>query len=375
MGAELARSAPPLTVVLLFGVLGLVAAPGAEAAISVQIVNKSGMSNSKVYVMLSGGSSSDGRLSNDVGTKLSALRGSSFTLDALSGRIFFSYGSPVTNAEPPRSQTRYDKVELTYPGVANLTAVDFFGIPFKLQARSRTGKVLGTLAWNAPSDTVEKALLRIPGARRALVKTKSGGFARILSPQLSPSSYPSFTGFIRSLRRARLTVGGAFFGSPFQRFDYSGPFGGAGTTNLSGTIAPRGGPRSRGQVLSVRGSTLSSAIYTVDGPYNWGGATHMVSDNDVYAVIYRDLIAGFAWGYWGGKYGNNSARWNNKPPFAAARRKKTKYATYNQYAAVVYKYSDAYGFSFSDTGPKKVQLPLNGAATLQITILPDRGKV
>lgn len=37
---------------------------------------------------------------------------------------------------------------------------------------------------------------------------------------------------------------------------------------------------------------------------------------------------------------------------------------------MIYRYSSAYGFSFSDTAPKKVQLPLN-AATLRITILPD----
>lgn len=125
-------------------------------------------------------------------------------------------------------------------------------------------------------------------------------------------------------------------------------------------------------LIDVTISALPRAIYTVDGPYEWGGRTRHVSDNDVYAVIYRDLIAGFAWGYWGGKYGNDIAQWQNKPPFAAARKTKTSYATYNQYAAVVYKYSDAYGFSFSDTGPKKVQLPLSAAQKLQITILPDR---
>jgi hypothetical protein len=330
--------------------------------------------NGKVYVMLAGGSSSDGQLSDRVGTKLSALRGGRFTLGPLSGRIFFSYGSPVTDAEPPRSPTRYDKVELTYPGVANLTAVDFFGIPFKLQARRGTGKVLGTLAWNAPTDTVEKALLRIPGARRALVRTRSGGFARILSPQLRPGSYPSFTGFVRSLNGARFALHGAFFGSPFQTFSYAGRFGGAGTTTLSGTTTPQSGAPTRGQALSVGGSKLSAAIYTVNGPYRWGGATHMVSDNDVYAAIYRDLISGFAWGYWGGKYGNDSAEWQNKPPFQAARKKKTRFATYDEYAAVVYRYSNAYGFSFSDTGPKQVQLPLGGVATLQITILSDREK-
>jgi hypothetical protein len=356
----------------LIVVLGLFDAPAAVAAIRVQIVNQSGIPAGQVYVMLSGGSSSDGQLGNDVGTKLSNIRSGQFALSSISGRIYFSYGVPVTSAEPPTWPTRYDKVELTYPGVANLTAVDFFGIPFKLQARDARGTTVGTLAWNAPTDTITKALLAIPGARRALVRTRGGGFARILSPQLSPSSYPSLSRYVRSVKGVRLTVSGSFFGNPFQTFDYAGTFGGANTTTLTGTIMPRGGSRAHGAALGVAGSTLPSAVYTVDGPYTWGGATHMVSDNDVYAVIYRDLVAGFAWGYWGGRYGNNSARWQDKPPFAAARKQKVRYATYNDYAAVVYKYSNAYGFSFSDTGPKKVQLPLGDAATLRITILPDR---
>jgi hypothetical protein len=352
-------------------IAGLVAsAPAASADITVQVANRSGQPVDKIYVMLSGGSSSDGQLKNEVSAKLSTLRNGRFTLGSFSGRIYFSYDAPVTAAEPPTWPTRYDKVELTYPGVANLTAVDFFGIPFRLDALDAGGKARGTLTWNASTNTVKNALLAIPGASRALVKTRAGGFARILSPQLSPTSYPSLRQYFDSVRGSRLTVRGSFFGNPFQKFTYDGPFGGAAQTTLTGTITQPPGPAKAGQALGVAGSTLPSAVYTVDGPYTWGGRVHHVGDNDVYAVIYRDLISGFAWGYWGGKYGNDSADWQGKPPFQAARKSVTRYPAYNQYAAVVYKYSDAYGFSFSDTGPKKVQLPLAAARTLKITILP-----
>jgi len=351
------------TVVLLLG------APIASADLIVQLVNSSGQPPGDIYVMLSGGSSIDGQLKNEVPVKFSAIKGRQFKLGSFSGRIYFSYGSPVTSAEPPTWPTRYDKVEVTYPGVANLTAVDFFGIPFSLRAENSSGKSLGRLKWNATTQQVEDALLAIPGAQRALVKSHAGGFARILSPQLSPSSYPSLKRYFDSLNGVRLTERGSFFGNPLQTFTYAGPFGGSGQTTLTGTIAQPPGPGKPGQALSVGGSTLPSAVYTVDGPYMWGGRIHHVGDNDVYAVIYRDLISGFAWGYWGGKYGNDSANWEGKPPFADARKTPTSYATYNQYAAVVYKYSSAYGFSFSDTGPKKVQLPLDGAHSLRITIL------
>lgn len=349
--------------------------PVADAAITVQFSNQTGRPASDIYVMLDGGSSSDGQLSNEIPVKLSAIARTGFALSSLAGgRIFFSFGSPVNSAEPPQARIRYDKVELTYPGVANLTAVDFFGIPFKLQALNNDGKTVGQLAYTAPTNTIERTLLAIPGARRALVTTGSGAFARFLSPQLSPSSYPSFVPYVHSLSGQRVIVRGSFFGTPFQTFVYSGKFEPNGSIVLSGTITPKGGQPAQGEPVSVSGSSLPSAIYTVDGPYSWAGATHMVSDNDVYSAIYRDLVAGFAWGYWGGRYGNDSANWLGKPPFAAARKTRTRYATYNEYAAAIYKYSDAYGFSFSDTGPKKVQLPLEGATTLRITILPDATK-
>src|SRR3954452_11259820 len=116
--------------------LGIFLAPCVQA-LDVRIVNHSGRPADHVYVMLHGGSSTDGKLTNDAPKRLSDIAGRDFRLGSLpGGRIFFSYDDPVTAAEPPRSKTRYDKVELSIPGVANLTAVDFFGIPFRLEALS-----------------------------------------------------------------------------------------------------------------------------------------------------------------------------------------------------------------------------------------------
>jgi hypothetical protein len=80
----------------------------------VEIVNESGRPPENVYVMLDNGSSSDGKLQNDVPKRLNDLGGSSLDLTSISaGRILFSYDAPATAAEPPRSPIRYDKVELT----------------------------------------------------------------------------------------------------------------------------------------------------------------------------------------------------------------------------------------------------------------------
>jgi hypothetical protein len=168
----------------------------------------------------------------------------------------------------------------------------------------------------------------------------------------------------------RVALHGAYFGVPFQRFAYAGTFAGNGSITLRGVIMANG-RSTPGEALSLTGPVLAGSIYTVDGPYAWSGAVHRVSDHDVYPALYRDLIAGFAWGYWGGRCGNDPGRWLGKPPFAA-RRAHPRWAAYNEYAAAIYRYSNAYGFSSSDTGPK-VQLPLD-EPTLRITILPDRNR-
>lgn len=152
---------------------------------------------------------------------------------------------------------------------------------------------------------------------------------------------------------------------------------GPGRTIVNGAAHALNATRARGPRRSQRhargGIGWADAARpgcTVNGPYSWGGSTHHVADNGVYAVIYRDLISGYAWGYWGGRYGNDNAKWQGKPPFAAARLSPAPYATFNRYADVIYRYSNAYGFSFSDTGPKKVVVSLEQAKTLRIVIPP-----
>lgn len=359
------------SLVLGLAVTLVLALAPAAAALDVQIVNESGRPARDVFVMLHGGASSDGQLGPDAPKRLSEIRRQRFALQAINGRIFFSYGSPVVSAEPPRSSIRYDKVEITYPGVANLTAVDFFGIPFRLQTITRTRRVRQTLAFRADTETVVRALSRIRGARRAIVRTRRGDFLRFLSPQLSQSSYPSFLPYVRSMAGQRTVIAGQFFGTPFQTFRYEGRFARDGSITLAGTIRT-GRSVARGLPVAVGGRSLGRAIYTADGSYRVGGAPANVSQNNVYSAIYRDLVSGFAWGYLGGRFGNDSLRWTGKPPFAAARRRPERYATFNEYAAAIRRYSNAYGFAFSDTGSQRVQAGLDGIAAVRITILPDR---
>jgi hypothetical protein len=363
-----------------------------SAQINVQIVNNSAVYDKKsenylripdedVYLLLTGDNASATGITPNVSTQLSALTSSEFTLNSISsGRITFSFNGAVpANQQPLDSSDRFDKVELTYTGLpgdaANLTAVDFFGIPFKLETLDGSGNVLQKLTYYTSANSLESKLEAL-AAPAALITTNGitgGPFARILSPSLSPSSYSSMQSYVTSVAGKTVHINGTYVGpvgpSP-NTYSYSGTFGKSHSSiTLSGTQSANPSP----EMLTIDGSTLASAIYTDNGAYTVGGNPAQVSDNDVYAAIYRDLVAGFDFGYVHGKYGNNSAGWYGTtpyhPPYACART--THDGFYNKYAAIIAASSDAYGFPFSDRN-QPVQVALNSAvATLRITLLPD----
>jgi hypothetical protein len=359
----------------------------AQQPIAVEIVNNSGLEPDQVYVLLTGDEAhllAVSGIQPNVSTKLHDLTNNQFTVSAISsGRIIFSFnGTVAANQQPNVASPRFDKVELTYPGAANLTAVDFFGIPFKLETLNGSGQVLQALTFYTSKDSLAGSLTAL--APDAVITTDgqpAGPFARILSPTASPSSYPGMQTYVNSVAGKTVTIAGTYVGaigpSP-NTFDYSGTFGSDGTITLSGTMTQPATPNS--QPLTVAGATLASAIYTNNGPYTVTNATNnpqAVSNNDIYSAIYRDLVAGFDFGYIGGKYGSNSASWYGttpyNPPYACARSPRDGF--FNHYASIIANNSDAYGFPFSDL-LALVQVGLNAGGTnnvakLRITILPD----
>ena len=372
--------------VLVALLISAVAPCAAQPSITVEIVNNSGQTPDNVYVLLTYDPTypfSVSGITGNTSTQLSALVNNQFTLSAISsGRIIFSYGAAVAaNQQPTTPSARFDKVELTYPGAANLTAVDFFGIPFKLETLDASGNVLQTLTYYTSTNSLNSTLLAL--APNAIVQIpQSDATARILSPELSPSSYPSMQGYVNSVANQKVEISGTYVGpvapSP-NNYNYTGTFGDNGSITLSGTMTQSATPP--GEPLNIDGTTLASAIYTCNGSYTVDTATNnpqQVTNNDVYAAIYRDVVAGFNFGYMGGNYGTNSASWYGttpyNPPYACAR--KTNDGYFNQYASIIAANSDAYGFPFSDVN-QPVQVGLNAGvgpyyvATLRITILPD----
>jgi hypothetical protein len=345
------------------------------AAVNVQIVNSSGLPASSIYLLLEKGSSSDGQLQEDTPKLLSEINDSTFSLGAISGaRLYFSYGAPVKDNEPPAAPTRYDKIELTNPGVADLTAVDFFAIPFNMQSLDSGGATVGdAVGYRCYTSTIVQKLREVGPAAEV---TNGGQFVRFLSPQLaSEGSYPSLAPYIESMAGQTIEVNDTFAkeGEEAKQLSYKGTFEADGTITLNGTITTGGTP-AQGLPLHIEGATLPQGVYTGDGAYTVNGEPADVSQNNEYSVIYRDIVAGFGLGYWGGKYGDDSANWLHKPNFAAARLSSSPFPVYSLYASTIAEYSSAYGYSFSELGPDEVTVPLEASvATLRVTIDPDQG--
>ena len=348
------------------------------SALNVEVVNDSGQPPQNVYLTLHGGSSNDGQLPEETPKALSEIHNSTFSLGSFSGRMYVSYGVPyVEHEDGLEAPFRYDKIELTTPGVADVTAVDFFGIPFDVEALSAGGTpVGGALTYRCYTATILSRLRELaPSA-----EVNSGGqFLRFRAPKFAWSSYPSMEPYVKSMAGQTIEVEDLYANNehpPSVNISYSGTFEPDGSITLNGTFTERSGAHTEehGEALHIEGATLPEAAYTGNGPFTVGGHPANVGENNKYSVIYRDIVAGFELGYWGGRYGNNTKNWLGQPDFAAARSSVAPYATYNEYAAIINEYSDAYGAAFNELGPTPVTVPLEGAtSTLRVTIDPDQG--
>jgi hypothetical protein len=382
-------------------VLAALALPASASAIDVEIVNESGRPAGEVWITpavpkavaeVSGFSVKNGgvAMTNDTPVKLEDIVGG--TLEAnnmISGRLYVAYGKKGVEEEEKVAdkwaiKTRFDWVELTTGGVANLTAVDQFGIGMRLESLNGS-EHLGTIG-TANADTVFNALQQIPGGPESVVR---GGedeeIVRILSPTHS-SAYPLLGEYVHSLAGQTLTLH-TFFGHEINpaeveraasrytvtiNADSSATF--RGTYSNEGTVALKEAPPAE---FTIPANELLPLIYSGSVP-----------KNNLEGAIRRDLFVGFANGFWGGRYGNDAAGFCtnplnnslgpwcekfNQPGFGDARASLSPYPTCEQYAAVINQFSDSYGNPFSD-GAKNTVVGIGAPADkLRLTILPDQG--
>lgn len=433
--------------------------------LTVEIVNDSGQADADVYVLLTGESVSitgsepavvnlpqgaNTSITASVLTGLSTnaslvspLTGQkrliySFDLQTIvSGRLLVSFGSAITyannTAPTATSETcRWDKMEFGYPGSgADLTSLDFFGIPMQFEYLDAAGDVLDSATFYTSTATLLGSLLGLSGSMgNAFMPTVSGtsvdlsNFQRVLGPGTiassatdgSPAPYPSFSGYIAALVTGKqsFTVSGtAGVGAPAPTdnavtYSYTGSFSSDGAggyvltltgttsgmpyglyTDTSGTTSAQQLPSNLTVTLALPAASLDINIYaapatsfTVALSSSSQQPTSLPTDwqeyvaNSVYATIAGDILAGLNFGYPGGTLGNDGAIWYTNPPptpYPFAEVRATNDGYYNPYAAVLYNYSDAYGFPFSDRGgrPSPYLPQPSTATTLRITILPD----
>lgn len=435
--------------------------------LTVEIVNDSGQADSDVYLLLTGDSlavtgnapsvlnlpqakgasvtaSALNGLSSGSNTILSPLTGQSrpiysFGLSTIvSGRLLVSFGTPITyadNAAPTAtSETcRWDKMEFGYPGSgADLTSLDFFGIPLQFEYLDGSGTVLDSATFYTSTETLLSTLYNLSASTMgsAFMPVVSSDtidlstFQRILGPGTiasastagSPAPYPSFSGYLTALVAGAQTFtisGTAGVGSPAPAnnavsYAYTGSFASDGAdgftltltgttggmpyglyTNANGVTTAQQLPSNLTVTVTLPAGAFDTNIYaapatsfsvalasTSQQPANLPSDWQNYVANSAYATIAGDILAGLNFGYPGGTLGNDSAVWYTNPPptpypFAAVRA--TNDGLYNPYAAVFYNFSDAYGFPFSDRGGRPspfIPQPAT-ATTLRITILPD----
>jgi hypothetical protein len=361
--------------------------PAAASALDVEIVNENtaNFKDNEVWVTVHGSPFEVSGIGDNEPKRLSEIPGGKLTIEKLSsGRIYIAYGKEgVYEGVPFDSPIRFDWAELSVTpaagDVANLTAVDQFGIGMRLDTYDSSEGHLEALS-DANSETVFNALQQIPGGPQATVRDGGGNVIRVLSP-LHSTAYPDLGEYVRSMSGKAIVLHSTFSkeGEPFTTSEYTGTFAADGSITLTGTSHPAGKAPA---TIPVPASELIPGIYTAAN-----------TPNDLEGEIRHDLYVGFSAGFWDGKYGNDAisfctnpqsnefGQWCskfNQPAFGDARASLSPFPTCEQYAAVINQLTDSYGNPYSDAS-KRVTVgldqPVSGGKvkTLKLTILPDSG--
>jgi hypothetical protein len=376
---RLVRSRSCRTLLAAAGALLVLGLPASASALDLHIVNESGRPANEVFVDIAGGNFGVPGFVDDQPKALSEIPGGKVTIETLdSGRVYVSYGAPVTEGVPFNSPTRFDWAELTVTpastDVANLTAVDQFAIGMRLTTFGAAGEAIESVG-STYANTMFGALQQVPGGPAATVRNANGEIVRVLSP-LHSLAYPLLSEYVHSMAGQRITLHTPFFGEPFVTSEYSGIFGADGSINLTGTMNAGAGDVTAPSI-EMNGPELIEDVYT-------GAHT----PNTLEGAVRRDVLSGFSIGLWGGKYGNDARAFCTNlnttsqgiwcpdgfdvPAFAEARTVAPPFPAYEQYAAAIDQYADIYGNPYSDAS-KKVTVALDQprVTTLQLSILPD----
>jgi len=343
-----------------------------------------------------------------------------------SGRLLFSLGSPLSsvdntnfqNGSGPDSLLRWDKVELSlYPAsdtvdqsVADLSATDFFGLEFNVEAINNGTVVGNPLTWNespiqaftdlaatathGPGGTISPYVV-VTGTNGLYVPALNENVLRIIAPStVPPSAESDFTSpqdYINYVQSNGITteVAGTYsrkgttLPTETQTYDFTATIPNTGPQKGDLLLIGGGSLVGTGHTIDIAATNVASAIISTDPTYTVDGVAADIGQNDVYAAAVTDILGGFNLGFVGSSAINpnsgsaydatSTASWYSPQLTAAdafSYAQPSQPTFYNQYAAEVSALGDAYGFPFTDllSGP---QLDVTNADTLVITVGAD----
>jgi hypothetical protein len=396
---------------LAIALLGAVLPANARADLSVNIVNKSGVDASQVFIMF-GAAPLQAKATINGAPNTPIARGVCYELATIkdikitsfpAGKIYISLKGPLSSEFPnfnnpslPDYNLRWDKVEITLilgnpSSCANLSAQDFFSVPLRIDTFKADNSPVTTLSWRMPTATVFSTLGALSNYHNSAVATGANGvptdhgtILRIISPATvpDPSVYQSWDRYIKYVQASNIAtpIAGEFMGGNHPRFDLSATVDPGGNLVMTGTAA--GSPAN----IQIAAGNLSKGIWSCNPDYTVNGAVKHMGDNDVYSAAVRDVLAGFNYGFiaspeknpnTGKTFGAGpSESWYRPtaPPlslaFEAAQPGHDGF--YNKYASYLAKVSDAYSFPFTDVcqAPQASLDPAN-IASRTITVQAD----
>jgi Beta-1,3-glucanase len=372
------------------GALGLAAAPMAQA-FEVEFKNENTRyKDDQVYVMFQ--DVQGGNVRSKTAYTWAQLP-KPVRVERASGRIWISLGEPVqpqygpnfASSSLPNYKTRWDKIEWTIDGsptqCANLSSADFFSIPLKLSGgQTDDGKT--ELSWKESTASVFNKLKAAAGninSDPVIPGNGPAGIVRVISPSTTanPSTYTSYKPYIDAVKGKTTKVKGHFYGNPQTDFEYDATIDQIGNLVMIGKGKSAGHSiRVEANDLPVQGLYKCDPQFSVDNQPGWNFAK-----NDVYCAALRDVLAGFNFGFVGspvtnphtGKpFGDSSTdTWvNTKSDYAYSGAQPNNPTFYNQYANVIARASDSYGFPFGDTFVHKPLMNLR-SGKLTVTVQND----
>jgi hypothetical protein len=352
----------------------------------------------------------------------------SFRADYIkSGSIYFFFGRDFTftnhlQPSPPPgtagNASRYDYAEFTIKNTdaqnnaADITYVDKFGIPLQMEWFSKGKMVAGSYVYASTHTLVDRFKDSALGqAVFALTDsditpgweytgpTSYTNFARILAPQkmagsgTSVSPYPEIKDYLDSLigtaHQVQLNVASDQGGYHYIGYlvTLSSHTSGWLVTSHHTTSAPPHNPtlfpgQSYTNTVTFVIPSNSASQYVYGSPvgpnyYAVNGITVTTDTSPTYPLetwMIGDILSSLNFGFWGGRYGTNSADWFTPIkwqsfPFELARAGNDHY--YNLYAALIYNNADPYSYAFSERITPDVLMSPGNGDTLRITLLPD----